>query len=504
MNKIKDERNKRVIWNIISNITYQAVVIVMGLLIPKLYLESFGSEVNGLVSTVKQVFSYLILLEAGVGLAAQQALYKPVALSDKASINAILSATRQHYNKTGIIYALITGVFAVVYSLCVKTDIPQVTVFLIIIFYGIPSTISFFVQGKYRILLEVEGKGYVLTNFATVMHLVNSILKVILLLYTKNLILIQAMYCIEPILQMLLVVHYIHKHFPWLNTEAEPDHKAISQKNSVLVHQISGVIFNNTDAILISVFCGFKAVSVYAIYSMFFQYIDTMITSVSSGLTFRMGQLFQTDRNKFKQYFEVYEAVYIMSIFIIFTMAAAFLLPVIKLYTSGIEDINYIDPVLLILFVIMKLLANSKIPCNEVMNFAGVFKDTKIHAVIEVIINLAVSIVAIQFWGIRGGIIGTVAALMFRGNIMIYYANKKILGRSSLITYRRFFVNILLFASVIGFVGLNSGDAPNFMGVVCLAALNAIWIAALFIIVNSITERKNIKLLLQFVRRVRT
>ena len=94
MNKIKDERNKRVIWNIISNITYQAVVIVMGLLIPKLYLESFGSKVNGLVSTVKQVFSYFILLEAGVGLATQQALYKPVALSDRTSINAILAATR--------------------------------------------------------------------------------------------------------------------------------------------------------------------------------------------------------------------------------------------------------------------------------------------------------------------------------------------------------------------------------------------------------------------------
>ena len=401
-------------------------------------------------------------------------------------------------------YALITGVFAVVYSLGVKTEIPQFTVFLIIIFYGVPCTISFFVQGKYRILLEVEGKGYVLTNFATVMHLVNNIIKVILFLYTKNLILIQAIYCIEPILQMLLVVHYIHKHFPWLNTKAEPDHKAISQKNSVLVHQISGVIFNNTNAILISIFCGFKAVSVYAIYSMFFQYIDTMITSISLGFSFRMGQLFQIDRNKFKQYFEVYEAVYIMAIFVIFTLAAAFLLPVIKLYTSGIEDINYIEPVLLILFVIMKLLTNSKLPCNEVINFAGVFKETKSHAIIEVIINLAVSVVAIQFWGIRGGIIGTIAALMFRGNIMIYYANKKILGRSSLITYRRFFVNIILFVAIIGFVGLNSGDAPNFMGVVRLGALNAIWITALFIILNSVIERKNLKILLQFVRRMYT
>ena len=56
-----------VIRNVISNLLYQVVVIVMGLIIPRLYLENFGSEVNGLVSTVKQVFVCLVLLEAGGG-----------------------------------------------------------------------------------------------------------------------------------------------------------------------------------------------------------------------------------------------------------------------------------------------------------------------------------------------------------------------------------------------------------------------------------------------------
>jgi hypothetical protein len=46
-----------VIRNIISNLLYQVVVVVMGLIIPRLYLENFGSEVNGLVSTVKQIFA---------------------------------------------------------------------------------------------------------------------------------------------------------------------------------------------------------------------------------------------------------------------------------------------------------------------------------------------------------------------------------------------------------------------------------------------------------------
>ena len=38
----------------------------------------------------------------------------------------------------------------------------------------------------------------------------------------------------------------------------KPDFEAISQKNSVLVHQLSGMVFNNTDILLLSFLCDFK------------------------------------------------------------------------------------------------------------------------------------------------------------------------------------------------------------------------------------------------------
>lgn len=59
-------KNKRVVYNLVSSITYRIVIMVLSFLISHIYLVNFGSEVNGVVSTVKQVFSYLSLLEAGV------------------------------------------------------------------------------------------------------------------------------------------------------------------------------------------------------------------------------------------------------------------------------------------------------------------------------------------------------------------------------------------------------------------------------------------------------
>ena len=225
-----------VIRNVISNLLYQVVVIVMGLIIPRLYLENFGSEVNGLVSTVKQVFVYLMLLEAGVGLASQQALYKPIATDDKDKINGILSATKVHYNRTGFLYAALMMIFAIGYPFVISTNLPKSTCFLIVLFYGLPAVISFFVQGKYRILLEGTGKGYILTTFSTIMVLVNSILKILLLVFTNNLLLVQSLYCLEHILQMFLVIWYVKKHYPWVKLNVKPDIAAISQKNSVLLY----------------------------------------------------------------------------------------------------------------------------------------------------------------------------------------------------------------------------------------------------------------------------
>ena len=83
------KKDNRIKYNLLSGIAYQVILIVIGFLLPRLYLENFGSEVNGVLSTIKQIFVYLSLLEAGIGLATTQALYKPVAQRDHAKAGAI-------------------------------------------------------------------------------------------------------------------------------------------------------------------------------------------------------------------------------------------------------------------------------------------------------------------------------------------------------------------------------------------------------------------------------
>ena len=127
------KKDSRIKYNLLSGIFYQVILIGLSFLLPRLYLENFGSEVNGVLSTLKQIFMYMMLLEAGIGLATTQALYKPVAQQSHDDINSILAATHRHYMKTGVIYTGILLVLAVVYAYIIPTSINSHELFVIII-----------------------------------------------------------------------------------------------------------------------------------------------------------------------------------------------------------------------------------------------------------------------------------------------------------------------------------------------------------------------------------
>ena len=83
------------VWGIIGNLITSIVAIV----IPRLFIVNYGSEINGLLASIRQIYVYLALLEIGVGDASVVALYGPIARQDHKSVNEILAATDFYYKK---------------------------------------------------------------------------------------------------------------------------------------------------------------------------------------------------------------------------------------------------------------------------------------------------------------------------------------------------------------------------------------------------------------------
>ncbi len=496
-----EQSGRKIKRNVISGMVYQVVLIALGFLLPRLYLENFGSEVNGVLSTIKQIFMYMSLLEAGVGLATTQALYKPLAEGDRQKTGAILAATHKYYVRTGVIYALIVLFIAALYAFVIPTGIHSFVLFAIVLLNAIPALFSYFIQAKYRILMEADGRKYAINNAETLLQLSSNLCKILVLLLTDSLILIQLVYCILAVLQLGWLYGYAKTRYKWLNLKTLPDYNAIAQKESVLVHQISAMVFNNTDILLLSVLCDFKVVSVYSIYNIFFSQVQTFITSITSGFSFALGQMFHADTESFNRYYNVYETFYLMATFIVYTLMAVFLLPLIQIYTGGIRDAEYTNAPLVFLFVLMNLLACGKLPVNHVLEYAGKFKETRSHAIVEMTVNIAVSVAAILKWGICGAVFGTVAALIYRAVMMIAYANRRVLNRSVWQTYRLWVINGAVFAFVMLLFFVDHFSGVSFGKLVVSGLCHSVWIAGLYIAVNFVFARQAFYDMIRLIRR---
>ena len=149
-------------YNIATDAVGRILAIVISIIIPKLYIDNYGSDFNGLLNSLNGIFVYLNLLEAGIGSASIQALYKPITEKNYEKINGILSATRAYYLRQGFFF--LSGLIAV--SFCYPSfshsDIDYWTIVLLVILSGTPYIAKFFFQGKYTVLLTADNSLYVL------------------------------------------------------------------------------------------------------------------------------------------------------------------------------------------------------------------------------------------------------------------------------------------------------------------------------------------------------
>lgn len=99
--------------NIISNIILQIANIFSWFIIPKIILTYFGSDVNGLVSSITQFLSYITLIEGGVTGVVMASLYKPLVNNDNKKISAIIKTSQKFYKKVGIIFSNIFSSFTI-------------------------------------------------------------------------------------------------------------------------------------------------------------------------------------------------------------------------------------------------------------------------------------------------------------------------------------------------------------------------------------------------------
>ncbi|MDO5293783.1 MAG: polysaccharide biosynthesis C-terminal domain-containing protein [bacterium] len=434
------QKRKIVATNMVVTGMYQILTVVFGLVIPRLFLDEYGASLHGLTSTVTNILSYVTLLNAGLLTASVQALYKPLSLKNTEDINSIISAVKKYYNKVGIYYVIVIVLAAFVLPFFVSNQVGPYIAFSVMIAMGLTSIFDSFLGATYRVLAQADQKYWLISLCSIISLIVRSVMQIMLINFHKSVVLVQLMPAMMTILTYIILKSYTKRKYPYLDTTSNPNFEALGQRKAALLHQIAGVVVNNTDTVLLTIFQNLTVVSIYSVYQLVFTHLYSLTVSVFSNSTVAsFGHHLVTEtKENIRSSFDRYEAMFYIFITCILGTTAAMIAPFVSIYTSDVKGVQYLDSKLILMFMIISIMNTGRVPCGMLINAAGHYRQTQYRALAEAVINFFVSIFLVRKIGIYGVLLGTVISFVYRTFDIIIYSNKHILHRSPLLSIKRF------------------------------------------------------------------
>ena len=453
-------RSKKAIKNLISSIILQLVTFICGLIVPRLILTNFGSDVNGLINSITQFLAYISLLESGFGPVVKSILYKPIANKDKTQIESILKASEKFFRKIAFVFVLYILMLCLIYPNFVNQDFDIMFTVSLILIIGISTFSEYFFGMTYKLYLQADQKTYVTSTIQIGTTILNTIVMLILINLGASIQWVKLIgaliYIIRPILQNI----YVKKKYN-INLKNVKDNYEIKQRWDGLAQHIAGVIHGNTDVTLLTIFSNVKEVSVYSVYYQVIAGVRNITQIFSTAIEAGFGDMIaKEERENLNKKFNMYEFIYFTIVTIVYSCTASLIVPFIRVYTNGVTDIEYVRYLFAYIIVAAYFIFSIKIPYNSLASSAGKFVETRRGAWVEAISNLIISFILVFKFGIVGVAIGTLVSVSIRTIELIIFSNKNILNRKTIITFKKILLSIfqLIIITTISHFVFNLGE----------------------------------------------
>ena len=445
---MENSRTRNSFLNIGFSLLLQVFIFIKGLIVPRLIITNYGSDVNGLISSITQFLAYISLLEGGVGGVFRTSLYKPLAEGDSERVSGIVRAQKLFYRKLGLFFVFYVILMCAVYPLFAKTQMARNYIISFILILSIGTFVEYFVSLPYASLLSADQKIRI-NHIVCILYNCAMIGTTVFWVYFKaDVRLIYLTICLIGILRPVFYSLYVKKHYK-LSKTAKPESSALNQRFSGMVHHIAFYIHSNTDSAILTVLISTAAVSVYNMYGAITFGVGHIANSISSGIAAGLGNLMMSGDiksvNKTVNMFEIAQAG---TATVLYTASALMLIPFIKLYTSGMTDINYVQPAFGYVFIAAEAIYCFRCIYSTVSINAAKYKETQKGAILECTANLLISLflVGVVKCGIIGVAIGTVVAMIVRCVFEVCFLSKNVLYRKKRYAAKIFLVSGLLSA----------------------------------------------------------
>lgn len=417
----------RVKLNALSTLAHQLVTILCGLVIPKIMIDTFGSEPYGITISIAQFLSYITLLEGGIGRVARGALYKPLAEKDEEQISRLYRAVRSFFSTIGLVFAGYVVVLALGYhSMAHVTAFSWEYTAALVMGIAIGKFAEYMSGISNMTLLNADQKQYVVNAVYVATNVLNVILIVLLANSGVDILWVKVVSSLVFVLRPVLYAWYVRKHYHLPKTKEKA---TLPNKYTGIAQHTAYVIQNNTDVMLLTLLADPFAVAVYSVYHLVVFSLRNIATSFTGGMEALLGEMVaKGEQENLRKTYQRYKLILTALTLMLFGTAAILIVPFVRMYMADATDANYVRPVFALILVVAEALNCLTLPCFNLTIAANKLKQSQFGAFGEAAINMVVSLVLMLVWDpLIGVAVGTLAAVVFKCIYYTAFAGKHIL-----------------------------------------------------------------------------
>lgn len=414
------DRTENTVKNVTFSMLSEFMLAVLKFVSRYVFVQILGKEYLGLDGLFTDILAVLSLAELGFSVSITYSLYRPVAEGDRELIKSLIRLYRRVYQIVGVTVLAVGASLTPFLGFFVKQmpeNIPYIP--LIYLLNVLNTGVSYFFTYK-STLLFVYQKKYIDTMIRAGLTLLVNVVQIATLLVSGNYLYYLCILVAGTVLQNVVVAAQTDRLYPYLREkDVYPLPEEILQDlrrnvSAMVLNRIGAAAVFSTDNILIAKFVGIVTTGLYSNYVMIRGFLNLMINALFNALTPALGNLIATEtetaKRKAFRCFDFFGAWLFgwMSICLLWLFD-----PFIALWLGG----DYLLPRPAVLLIVINFYVSSmRIPVAKTRSAMGLFWDERYKSILEAILNLGVSVILAQKWGIVGILAGTLissAALPF-------------------------------------------------------------------------------------------
>lgn len=409
--------------NASRNIAFGLIQRVYQLLVPfamrTAMIYWLGVEYLGLDGLFTSILSVLNLAELGVGSAMVYSMYKPVAEDDHTAICALMKLYKTYYRMIGLVVLIGGLIICPFVPKLISGDLPTgLNVYILFLLNLVATVLSYWLFAYKNSLLQAYQRVDVVSKVTMVVNTVRYALQFVLLFIFHDYYIYLIVTLVSQAGINICTAIVVDKMFPNFKAEGEIDKqekKAINHRiRDLFTAKLGSVVVNSVDTLVISAFLGLTVLAVYQNYyyiiTALLSIVNILIYSCTSGI----GNSIITE-TKQKNLNDLKTFTLIISMVSCFCMACLLNIyqPFMKIWVQK-ENLMFAYPAV-ICFSVYFFIVEINTLLNSYKDAAGIWHEDRFRPLVTAVVNLALNVIMVQFWGVYGILLSTVISMLLIG-----------------------------------------------------------------------------------------